>query len=169
MYKRLKVVIYAIIMLAIILIGCFMFLKMNKFEVSSNDRYIVITGVNRNIRLYSDGGSYTEIYYEIDLSKKIVKKCADRYVGFKGFDYKEKILNKKNLTNQEAQKLKAFFENKSDDYIEDVKIDYQNDDGTFSVPSLKTETDYWTIVSYNRNEVKFSDYKDIERLTNLLE
>ncbi len=165
MHKKLKVVIYTIIILATILTGCFMFIKMNKFEVSSNDRYIVISQ-NGSYMPRSDGGSYTKVYYQIDLSKKVVRKCEDKYVGFKGFDYKEKVLNRKRLTNEEAQELKTILENEINNYSND-STDVLSD--CFVESYSWNELCTYTIVSYNHMDVNFSVYKDIERLTNLLE
>ena len=74
------------------------------FKVDNKNRYIVTTDKKLKT-LENDGGSYINIYYAIDLDKKIAIQVEDRYIGFDGYSYKDKINYKKELSDKEAKKI----------------------------------------------------------------
>ena len=47
--------------------------------------------------MQNDGGSHTDIYYQIDFNKGTSVKCADIYAGLEGYVYTGKVLFSKKL------------------------------------------------------------------------
>lgn len=64
----------------------------------SSDYYTIITD-SKYLTMQNDGGSNFNIYYEVDLNSNIVKKFEDYYIGFKGYEYKQKLIYKKIIDN----------------------------------------------------------------------
>lgn len=53
-----------------------------------------------------DGGSSTNVYYQINLDDRQVRKCEDRYSGpLQNYEYKEKVIYQKEFDEKLANKL----------------------------------------------------------------
>lgn len=99
-----KIILYAIIGVVILcVIGILLYMQIsNKVE---NGIYIITTD-SQFTTLLNDGGSHQNIYYQIDLEKKVVKKYEDKYIGFKGYEYKEKLIYEKNINYKLNNEIK---------------------------------------------------------------
>ncbi len=78
------------------------------FVLNTNNKYFVITNEEK-ITYMSDGGSNYNSYYEIDLDNKTILYLEDHYMGGKGYDYIGRVLAKKEISDEDAEKLKDFF------------------------------------------------------------
>jgi len=79
------------IILAICFIIYYKFHRTAKeFILDSEDKYMITT--NHSIMTaMSDGGTYYDIRYNVDLGKRKVTKVQDYYKGFEGYKYKNRI------------------------------------------------------------------------------
>ncbi len=75
--------------------------KADEFVLDSNKKFIITTN-SKYMTLQNDGGSYTSIYYQVDLDKRVAYKLQDKYVGFKGFEYKGRVVNKQEIYEEEV-------------------------------------------------------------------
>jgi len=75
--------------------------KYMKLENSFYD-YKIVTNTTY-LTMQNDGGSNTNIYYQIYLDENKIIKYEDRYVGFKGYEYKGKVIYKKNFDNNDLK------------------------------------------------------------------
>jgi len=93
------------------------------FVLDNENKYKIITNM-KWITMRDDGGSHTNIYYQIDLNENKVIKCADEYVGFKGYQHEGKILYSKQISEKEKQDLKLILDNISNNsgVIRKVKL-----------------------------------------------
>ena len=94
-------VLYLIIVVVTILLGIILFVNKN-----SSETYIVITDY-KYTTMMNDGGSHYNIYYSI--SNNIVKKYEDHYVGFKRYEYQDKLIYEKTISG-EAKELNSLLE-----------------------------------------------------------
>lgn len=81
----------------------------DKNEDFVNYDYKIITD-NRFRTLQNDGGSHVNVYYTIDFKNNLIVKYEDKYVGFKGYEYKDKVVYKKTISKRMASKLKSVIE-----------------------------------------------------------
>ncbi len=123
--------------------------KEETFDVGDN-KYIITTNT-RFLTMQNDGGSHTNIYFEIDLNSNNVSVREDKYVGFKGYDYKRKELKNKKLSDEEAREVKTII----DGLIENPK---EIEAGNFS---------YYTLTVKDKEDIKFDDTTIIDRLNEL--
>lgn len=93
----------------------------NKFELDNENKYILTTNM-KWLTMRNDGGSHDDVYYQIDLNTNIVKKCEDVYVGFKGYEYRGKVLNQKTLNKTEKDALEGIFESVITNIPEEEKL-----------------------------------------------
>ena len=110
-----EILIIAIVILIIFLIGAIILINKKQgytksdFALDSENKYIVTTDTKyKTVR--DDGGSHTNIYYQIDLDNNSVIKCEDVYVGFKGYEHEGKIIATKELSNDEENELVSLFD-----------------------------------------------------------
>ena len=78
-------------------------------EMNSYYNYKIVTDFQYKT-LQKDGGSHINIYYKINLSENKIIKYEDKYVGFEGYEYKDKIIYEKNISNDINNKLKNIIE-----------------------------------------------------------
>lgn len=64
-----------------------------------------ITTDYKYITMQNDGGSNKNIYYLVSLGEKKIIKCEDSYIGFKGYEYKDKIIYEKRIYDDTIQEL----------------------------------------------------------------
>lgn len=83
-------------------------LNESKKEVNKN-KYIIKTDMKYRT-MQNDGGSHTDVYYQIDFSKKVSIKLQSKYVGFEGYEYEAKNVNEKNLSDDEVNRLRLIID-----------------------------------------------------------
>ena len=77
--------------------------------VNNKDVYKIITDT-RFITLHNDGGSHVNVYYIVDFNNNMIAKYEDKYVGFEGYKYKDKLVSEKGIEETEATKFKKILE-----------------------------------------------------------
>ena len=107
--KKILIIISILIIIAIIIM-LIIYNKKNSeeysnFTLDSDSKYILTTNA-KIFTMQDDGGSHINDYYQIDFDNNQVTKCEDKYVGFKGYKYKGKILYTRNLNEDEINELK---------------------------------------------------------------
>jgi len=99
-----------IILTIIIIFVSLAVIGLNLLTRESKGKYIIITDSRYNT-LQNDGGSHSDIYYEIDLNKNEVKKFEDLYIGFKGYEYQGKLIYNKSINSSIAMNLGDLLDN----------------------------------------------------------
>lgn len=137
--------------------GNYIFSSIEKLGVSKDnnkDKYVITTNM-KYLTMQNDGGSNTNVYYQVDLSSKKSVKMEDKYVGFKGYEYQGKVISEKTLSDEEVTKLKDIIENilNSKDDNKDIPVDSK----------------LYTITNDNNEEAKFVDEDIIKEINSLLE
>lgn len=131
------------------------------FIVDDQGKYIITT-YEKLTTMKLDGGSYTNIYYQIDLNENQVIKCEDKYVGFKGYEYVGKILYSKQLSEAEEKELKSI--------LDKIII---NGEGTTNIKDSGTFEfylePYYILTMYNRKDIYIYSEVFIEKINRLLE
>lgn len=68
-------------------------------------QYMIIDDTRWNSTV-DDGGSTTNVYYQINLTDKQVRKCEDKYSGpMQNYEYKEKVIYQKEFDDKLATKI----------------------------------------------------------------
>ncbi len=80
-----------------------------------------ITTDTRLKTLQNDGGSHVNVYYTVDFKNNLIVKYEDKYVGFKGYEYKDKVVYKKTISKSKSTKLKSVIDELADK--EDINTD----------------------------------------------
>ena len=127
----------------------------SSFNLDNQNKYIVKTD-SRYTTLQNDGGTHSDIYYEIDFDKKIVEKRADYYKGFEGNKYKRKLLNSKELSNEESRNLQNFLES----ILSDESLQRADEELSYN---------YYSILTLNKDEVKFYNKSLINQFIEIVE
>lgn len=130
------------------------------FELDSQNKYTIITDF-RWMTMQNDGGSNTNIYYQIDLDNNIISKVLEDYKANLGGSPKEEknvIYIKKIDTNiqEEAKSLLNEIITKED-------INETNNYEFFTISSLNTKKDIYnvnTIKNINQFLSKIDELKD---------
>ena len=141
--KIISILIPILMVISVVLIGI---KSMNK----TITKYTIITDY-KYLTMMNDGGSNTNIYYEIDINKKEVKKLEDRYKGFEGYLYQGKEIYNKKISkelNKELEKIIKELINKED----------KNDTKNYSPFQI----------NYNKKEKTIYNLESINKLRNIL-
>ena len=88
-------------------------------KINQNQQYTIITNMKSQTML-NDGGSHTNVYYEIDLLNNEIIKYEDHYIGFKGYEYQGKILYKKNINNDINIELEDLLSNNNNFFVNKI-------------------------------------------------
>lgn len=167
--KIVLVVLFILLMLALLFIANIMINKKQGYTTSDfvkekdytksdfvldNENKYQITTSMKFMTMRNDGGSHTNLYYQIDLNENKVIKCEDEYAGFKGYKYEGKVLDVKKLNAKEKQDLKLLLDNISNNIREEPE---------------EFIYDFYILSSVNKNDVKIYDKEIIKSLNNLLE
>ena len=128
--------------------------KYSNFILDSDSKYILTTNM-KNISMQKDGGSHTNDYYQIDFDNNQVIKCQDKYVGFKGYEYKGKIIYTKNLNENEISELNPLI---------DGIIAKKDDEQEQSDPSYN----YYTLSTIDYEDIKIYDESIINEFESIL-
>ena len=126
------------------------------FKVDNKNRYIVTTDKKLKT-LENDGGSYINIYYAIDLDKKIAIQVEDRYIGFDGYSYKDKINYKKELSDKEAKKIEKL-----------IKRMIENPENTQPYENASEVGMYYVITSKKHKDFKIYNRGLIEEFEDMI-
>ena len=159
MKKKILILVITIILIIVaIVVGI---LKNKKTEdnyselgfIDNQNKYIITTDI-KWISMQNDGGSHTNVYYQIDFNKSTVQKCEDKYVGFDGYEYKEKIIFSKKLSETEKSQLKSILDNA-------IK------NGTEKTDAINFN--FYLISSFDSEDVKIYNNEIINIIKNILD
>lgn len=112
------------------------------YKIITNDRFIT---------LQNDGGTKLNVYYQINLNENKIIKYQDYYVGFKGYEYKDKVIYEKCIDNDTNNQLKFLLESL-------VTKEDVNDKNNYSP----------YVIEFNNEEKKIYNSESIKSLENLL-
>ncbi len=115
----------------------------DEFVLDSDKRFIITTDSKYNT-MQNDGGSHINIYYQVDLEEKVAYKLQDKYVGFKGYEYKGHLMNKKELSDEDVLEIEELV----DKMIKDK--DQVPEEETYKFYTLETK-DYEEIKITNKD------------------
>lgn len=130
-----KKILICVIVILLILVAIIIGMLKNKekdsytqsnFVLDNENKYVVTTNT-KWISMQNDGGSHTNIYYEIDLNENTIVECADKYVGFKGYEYERKIVSTKKINDIEKNELKSILNNaikNGTDRVEEINFNF---------------------------------------------
>lgn len=123
-----------LIVLILIFLGNYFLNSQNKFKLDSDNKYQIITDV-RYKTMRNDGGSHTDIYYEIDLDSSTVTKIKDDYYANIGSKSKieKNILYTKEIDSNMKKQVKSLID-------EVTKKEYSRDENRYN---------YYTILGLN--------------------
>ena len=154
--KKNLIIIFILVIIAIIIVVLIYNnkKKYSNFILDSDSKYILTTNM-KNISMQKDGGSHTNDYYQIDFDNNQVIKCQDKYVGFKGYEYKGKIIYTKNLNENEVSELKSLI---------DGIIAKKDDEQEQSDPSYN----YYTLSTIDYEDIKIYDESIINEFESIL-
>ena len=114
--KKIIIGVFVVVLIAVIATVVLLLPKKD----SGVTKYTIITD-SKFITMQNDGGSHINIYYEVNVKSGEIKKLADSYVGFQGYEYEGKELYKKTIKGDILKELKKLLEDlvneedKSDD------------------------------------------------------
>lgn len=156
-----KILIFAIVILLILVVIIIGMLKnktkdtytQSDFVLDNENKYIVTTNT-KWISMQWDGGSHTNIYYEIDLNEKTIVEYADKYVGFKGYEYERKIVSTKKINDVQKNELKSIL----NDAIKN---------GTDKVEEINFN--FYVISSFGNEDIKIYDKDTINNIKAIVE
>ena len=156
--KKILIIISILIIIAI-MIMLIIYNKKNSeeysnFTLDSDLKYILTTNA-KIFTMQDDGGSHINDYYQIDFDNNQVTKCEDKYVGFKGYKYKGKILYTRNLNEDEINELKFLI-----DEVITKKDDGQN--------TSTSNYNYYTLSTKDYEDISIYDETIINKFESIL-
>ena len=163
-----KIIFLVVLILIVVIILITNIIIKNKQDYSKSDFIVdgegkyIITTYTKYATMQSDGGSHTNIYYQIDLNENKVIKCEDKYVGFKGYEYEGKILYSTQLSETEEKKLKLILDKV---IINGEGTTNQRDNETFEFYIAP----YYTLTMYNSEDIKIYSEAFMKDINELLE
>lgn len=96
-WKNFKVIGVLTVIFVIITSTIFLLITARNDKVNTENQHYTIITDSKYKTMQNDGGSNWNIYYEVDLGDKCIEKYADHYVGFKGYEYRGKLIYKKDI------------------------------------------------------------------------
>lgn len=61
--------------------------------------------------MMDDGGSNTNVYYQINFTDRKIRKCEDKYVGpLHVYDYKERVIYEQDMDEKTSEKFRVLLE-----------------------------------------------------------
>lgn len=131
-------IIIVLISISVILSIYFQFAEKDHIDKAIKEKvYTIITDTQFHT-LENDGGSHTNIYYVVDFQTKIISKYEDRYIGFKGYEYKDKLIYEKELSKDKAKELNLLID-------EILSKDDINTDNNYNYYIIKDKTKEYKI------------------------
>ncbi len=122
------------------------------FLLDNENKYLITTDM-KWMTMRNDGGSHTNVYYQIDLNTGMVKKCEDEYVGFKGYEYEGKVINKKTLDETEKVSLQGVLDSIIVNVPEEETLNYN----------------YYELELYSGDSINIYDKETINEIVKILE
>ena len=125
----------------------------SSFVLDNENKYVITTNT-KWISMQNDGGSHINVYYEIDLNENTIIECADKYVGFKGYEYERKIVSTKKINDVEKNELKSILNDaikKASDKVEEINFDF------------------YLISSFDNENIKIYDKDTINKIKSIVE
>lgn len=107
----------------------------NDETILNKEKIYIITTDTRLMTMKTDGGSNYNIYYKLDKENNTIKKLEDHYIGFKGYEYKEKLIYEKTLEQQKTNELVDLL----DELIEKEDIKTENNHQSYKIELNKKE------------------------------
>ncbi len=154
--KKILIIISILVIVAII-IALLIYNKKNEYSnfiLDSDSKYILTTNT-KILTMQNDGGSHMNNYYQIDFDNNQIIKCQDKYVGFKGYEYKGKIIYTKKLNEKEKSEIKSLI----DEII--AKKDEEQVQST-------SNFNYYTISTIDDEEIRIYDEFIINKFESIL-
>lgn len=131
-------IIIVLISISVILSIYFQFTEKDNIDKAIKEKvYTIITDTQFHT-LENDGGSHTNIYYVVDFQTKIISKYEDRYIGFKGYEYKDKLIYEKELSKDKSKELNLLID-------EILSKDDINTDNNYNYYIIKDKTKEYKI------------------------
>ena len=124
--NKYKLFIYILLSIAVF-IGLVQSFKVKDEKIKIDESVYKVTTDLQFRTMQNDGGSHTNEYYLIDTKQNIVEKFQDRYIGFKGYEYKDKLLFKNNISEEKINKFNMLIKDiiaKKDPLKDKLKYDY---------------------------------------------
>ena len=143
MKKREKIFLIVLGVLVVICLTVFFLFKNEKDDFDITNGYIFVTDTALKTML-KDGGSHTDIYYEVDLKNNKVTKKQDEYKAFEG-KVSEEILKTYVINESDNKKINEIFDKIIED--KDKKIDY-----------FKSNYEYYVLKTSDGLEIKTNNY-----------
>lgn len=137
-------IIIILISIGIILSIYFQFNAKDSIDKSIKEKIYTIVTDTQFHTLENDGGSHTNVYYVVDFQTKKIKKYEDRYIGFQGYEYKDKLIYEKELSNDKAKELNTLI-------AEILSKDDINIDNNYNYYIIKDKSKEYKI--YNINSI----------------
>lgn len=150
-------IIISILVIVAITIALLIYNKKNEYSnfiLDSDSKYILTTNT-KILTMQNDGGSHMNNYYQIDFDNNQIIKCQDKYVGFKGYEYKGKIIYTKKLNEKETSEIKSLI----DEII--AKKDEEQVQST-------SNFNYYTISTIDDEEIRIYDEFIINKFESIL-
>lgn len=157
-----KIIIASVLIIIVVLLIFIVNIFMNKTQETNKSTHFILDSENKYeittntkwMTMRNDGGSHTNVYYQIDFNENKVTKCEDEYVGFKGYIYKGKILYSKDISEKEKAELKLII----DSIINNVE----------TKPEGFNYSSYYVLTSFNSDDVEIYNKDVIDDLEELL-
>ena len=153
-----EVVKILIILVIAIIIGLFVFMNniLSKKESNSKYSYYTVTTNYTYETTLNDGGSNYNIYYKIDINNGIVKKFEDHYIGFQGYEYKDKLVYDKSVSKKVLMKLA----NLLDELVSKEDVNDSKNYSPYVIECGDIEKSIYNKKSINRLELMFKKIDD---------
>lgn len=151
MKKIISGIIIAIILIVVVLSIYLQFNEKDKIDKAIKEKIYTIVTDTQFHTLENDGGSHTNIYYVVDFQTRVISKYEDRYIGFKGYEYKDKLIYEKELSKDKAKELNSL--------IDDI----------LSKDDINTDNNYnYYIIKDKAKEYKIFNTSNISKLKKIL-
>ena len=122
----------------------YQFIRRDEIDTAIKEKIYTIVTDEQFVTLQNDGGTHHNVYYVIDFNTKVIKKYEDYYIGFEGYEYKDKLIYEKKLDDDKTAKL-----NKIIDEI--LTKEDTNPDKNYNYYIIKDKNE--EIKIYNKNNI----------------
>lgn len=151
--KKVLFIIFTILIVLLFTGASILIIKNNTKKANTSSTYYKVTTNTKWITMENDGGSHTNIYYEIDINKKTVKKIEERYEANLG---KIPKTTKKTVYTKTIDKKLT---NKSKKLLDSLLNKKDKKGNNYSFITIETK-------EYNKNIYNESSIKLVDKLLN---
>ena len=152
MKKRLFII-FTILIVLLFAGASILIIKNSTEKTNTSSTYYKVTTNTKWITMENDGGSHTNIYYEIDINKKTIKKTEERYEANLG---KTPKTTKKTIYTKTIDKKLS---NKSKKLLDSLLNKKDKKGNNYSFITIETK-------EYNKNIYNESSIKLVDKLLN---